>query len=83
MSQTSQTTTTTTAAFKTNDLYRAAFLVSRGHVITRLDGSYRKVFVFPPDAAEDAEAYFRGATVEAVDFAHALKELKMRLFAHA
>jgi hypothetical protein len=68
-------------AYKTFDMYVAAFLVARGHVLQRLEGTYRRTFVFPGDAAEDAEMFYKNAPVPAIDYAHALKDTKARLHA--
>jgi hypothetical protein len=75
------TQTLVSAAFKTHDLYLAAFLVTRGHVLRRLEGEYRRAFVFPGDAGEDADLFYAGSAVPARDYAHALRDLKSRLHA--
>jgi hypothetical protein len=63
--------------YATNDLTRAAFLMVRGHElaeITLSDGRYC-VFVFKPDARQDAEAYDRGASVPARIYAQTARKL--------
>jgi hypothetical protein len=69
------------AAYKTFEMYLAAFLLASGHVLQRIEGDYRRAFVFPPDAKGDADAFYQGATVSALLYAHALRDLKSRLHA--
>ena len=69
------------ATFKTHDLYLAAFLVTRGHALLRLEGDHRRAFVFPSDASADADTFYRGESIPARDYVHAVKDLKTRLHA--
>jgi hypothetical protein len=68
--------TTRKTDFETSDLSLAAFLVSRGHALLRVEGQGRKTFSFPVEAREQAEKFYQGATVPARAFANALKDLK-------
>jgi hypothetical protein len=68
------------AQYRTHDLPLAAFLVTQGHVLLRLEGEYRKSFVFSGDAAADADRFYDGATVCAMQYGHALRDLKGRLY---
>jgi hypothetical protein len=71
----------THAAYQTHDIYVAAHLVASGHVLQRLEGEYRRAFVFAADARSDADAFYAGASVTALRYAHALRDLKSRLHA--
>ena len=66
--------------FTTTDLYRAAFLMARGHTVTvhKLLGGMgpRCQFIFPPTAADDAMTFDSGQAISAAVFADALKRLK-------
>jgi hypothetical protein len=70
----------TLTMFTTTDLYRAAFLMARGHTVTvhKLLGGMgpRCRFVFPPTAADDAMTFDSGQAISAAVFADALKRLK-------
>jgi hypothetical protein len=69
---------TTVPLFRTPDLNVAAFLIIRGHELVRLEPTpdWRKTFVFPQQAEEDARAFYSGAGVRAFEYASALRSLK-------
>jgi hypothetical protein len=63
--------------YATNDLSRAAFLMVRGHELTKIvpsNGRYC-TFFFNQDAAHDAESYDRGASVPARIYAQTAHKL--------
>ncbi len=67
--------------YVTTDLYIAAYLVTTGLPLLRIDGpERRKWFVFPSEAEEEARAYFNGVSVPARAFTSAVQDLKTQLF---
>jgi hypothetical protein len=64
--------------FRTFDLGQAAFLVAKGYELSHLetDARGRSAFVFDPEAAHIAGAFFEGAAVPALMMAQALRCLK-------
>ena len=66
--------------FTTTDLYRAAFLMARGHTVSVhkfLGGTGpRCQFTFPPTAADDAMTFDSGQAISAAVFADGIKRLK-------
>jgi hypothetical protein len=73
--------------FKTHDLGQAAFLIAKGFALIHLetDARGRSAFVFAPEAANIAPAFFDGAAVPAFLMAQSLRFLKGTLHrtAHA
>jgi hypothetical protein len=67
------------ALFSTNDLYLAAFLVTRGHEASVTPNGDYCTFNFPPSVEADAQSYSKGrATVNARHFANTTRQLKAR-----
>ncbi len=64
--------------FGTTDLSVAAFLLSTGVPLQGIEplNGQRKVFLFPAEGRDAAEAYYQNATVPARAFASALRDLK-------
>jgi hypothetical protein len=64
--------------FQTTDLGLAAFLLSRGHALLRVDtvGAGRRVFSFPAEVRNETQAFYQNAAVPARTFANALRDLK-------
>jgi hypothetical protein len=71
--------------YETTDLGVIAFLTLRGHVIRAINGhaGQQRVFVFPPEAATDADAYERGASAPAKRLVQAIKDAKRMVFNHS
>ncbi len=68
--------------YRTFDLNISAYLVAKGYTllaVEELPGSHRGLFVFPPEALETANEYFKGGQVTAQRFASALRELKAQI----
>ena len=66
--------------YSTPDLSLAAFLVSSGHPLLRVEGtpgSRQKIFALPASAAEAALRSYQGAQVPAWAYWHAVKDLKV------
>jgi hypothetical protein len=70
------------AVFTTSDLAVAAYLVTLGHPLQRIEGPRgRRVFVFPPDAEADSFTYFQDTRpVSARKLFGAHRDLKKALF---
>jgi hypothetical protein len=69
---------TTTPHIETSDLGQAAFLLARGHPLSRITGppGGRRVFLFPAAAQPDADDYFAGGQAPARALVNALRDLK-------
>lgn len=69
-------------SYITSDLGTIAFLMVRGHCITRIDGPLggKRLFVFDDAAAHDAAEYSRGAHAPARALVQALKDAKALVF---
>lgn len=64
------------------DLHAAAFLLTKGFPLIRLERVGRRfAFELSPEAHEAAQEYCQGGTVVARDFARALRQLKDSLYA--
>ena len=64
------------------DLHAAAFLLTKGFSLIRLERVGRRfAFEFSPEAHAAAQEYRQGGTVVARDFARALRQLKDSLYA--
>jgi hypothetical protein len=70
--------------FTTTDLQLAAYLVTLGHPLRRLDGPRgRRVFAFGPEAEGDSFGYFQDARpVSARKLFGAHRDLKKAVFEH-
>jgi hypothetical protein len=70
--------TTNVTNFQTTDLGLAAYLVARGHALLGVQGENggRRVFLFPPEAREEASGFYAGGTVPARQYANAVRDLK-------
>lgn len=71
-----------TEQFKTSDIQIAAFLVARGHNVLAVDtegDTSHGVFLFPFDARDEVDEFFRDGKVSAKRFASAIRELKARI----
>ena len=66
----------------TTDLDSAAFAVTRGQQLIRVEraANGRSTFVFPASAQQDIAAFYAGALVKAIDFGGALKMVKKAMF---
>jgi len=65
--------------YKTPDLYQAAFLLTRGITLTGTEKAEGRTFFFFRDKGEIAEIieqYYRNASVPALSFKAALREMK-------
>jgi hypothetical protein len=71
----------TTPGFHTTDLNLAAYLITLGHPLTRVDGlpGQRRTFHFPPTAVPDTASFYQHGIVPARAFANALRDLKTRI----
>jgi len=60
------------------DLYVAAFLLAKGHRLTRVDDSqpWKVEFHFSRLAKTDTDAFYGGGTIEGRVYAAALRDLK-------
>lgn len=66
--------------YTTTELIVAAFLVSRGWNVSRVESEGPiGEFVFPDGAREDAAEFFQDGLVSARKFANAIRELKARV----
>ena len=64
------------STYSTTDLALAAFLMSQGHGLLKVEGLGKKTFHFPPEAGGDVQGYYMGEELPARDFAHAMRDLK-------
>lgn len=71
-------TLTAPPRYATADLGQAAMLVAQSFHLLRIEPAEgrRKLFLFPPEAREAGEGYYRGATVPARAFYNSPRDLK-------
>jgi hypothetical protein len=71
----------TTTAFQTTDLNLAAYLITLGYLLTRVDGmpGQRRTFHFPQTAEPDTASFYQHGAVPARALANALRDLKPRI----
>ncbi len=64
--------------YETSDLGQAALLVAQGFPLLHVAPAEgrRRLFLFPPEAREAGEGYYRGATVPARAFYNSPRDLK-------
>lgn len=70
------------AFYTTLDSYQAGFLKLRGHTPDLIQERNKIVFAFKstPKLRDDLSDYYAGATVEALSFSNAIKQLKSEIF---
>jgi hypothetical protein len=68
---------TTTTVYRTSELELASFLKARGQKLLSLQPRGQVVeFTFPPEAAAEVAAYFRGTEISARDLFEAHRSLR-------